>query len=398
MASKLPHIFTILIALSLLCPAGATQVRPKKEKAVIDSLKSESIEYRKHGRLEQSNSILEDLLQNYKLSKRVKKDVFHGLAINGLLSDDYRAYCHYAELAYGVSDFYRPLAEIPQQVAERPEDDFSVEFVVDSLFVNGNGEYRGGLIRIPVCIGGKQEWILLDNGTAHYSVTSESFAEKHGIRILDSKSKATGSTGAKTAFQMGYADSLSVGGLIFRNLIFAILPDSALENPDIEVSAILGANFFRLAGEMHFLNDERRIVFPAHQEDRESNLTMNSDDQHFAQVVVLGDTLRLQLDLGATNTNLNASFYKRNKKRIQDLYTKGVKTSVGVGRIREADVYLANDLTFSACGGTFTKELTAIETMDMGDGIDDFGKLGVDFLLSFDKAVINLKKMFLYVE
>ena len=396
MDSTLPRIFTILIALSLLCPAGATQVRPKKEKAIIDSLRSESTECRKHGRLEQSNAILEDLLQNYKLSKRIRKDILQGLAINGLLSDDYRTYCHYAELAYGVNDFYRPLAEIPQQVAERPDFDFSVEFVVDSVHVNG--EYRGGLIRIPVCIGGKQEWIILDNGAAQYSVISESFAEKHGIKILDSKAKATGSTGAKTAFQMGYVDSLSVGRLIFRNLIFSVLPDSALENPAIDLSALLGANFFRLAREMHFLNDERRIVFPAHQEDRESNLTMNSKDHHFAQVVVWGDTLRLQLDLGATNTNLNASFYKRNKKRIQESYTKDVKTTFGVGRIREVDVYRANDLTFSACGGTFTKELTAIETIDMGDGIDDSGKLGVDFLLSFHKAVINLKKMFLYVE
>ena len=389
MVSKLPHIFTILIALSLFCPTGCTQVSPRKEKAVIDSLRREAVENRKHGRLDQSNAILNDLLQNYKLSKRERKDILQGLAINGLLSDDYRTYCHYAEMAYGVNDFYRPLAEIPQQVAERPEDDFSVEFVVDT---------GGGLIRIPVCIGGKQEWVLLDNGAAQYSVISESFAEKHGIHILDSKAKVTGSTGAKTAFQMGYADSLSVGGLIFRNLIFAVLPDGALENPVIDMSALLGANFFRLAGEMHILNDERRIVFPAHQEDRESNLTMDSNDHHFAQVVVGGDTLCLQLDLGATNTKLNASFYKRNKKRIQDLYTKGVKTSYGVGRIREADVYQANDLTFSACGGTFTKELTAIETTDMGDETDVCGKLGVDFLLSFDKAVINLKKLFLYVE
>ena len=384
--------FLVLFFLSLeVAYAG-----PRKEKAIIDSLRREAVENRKHGRLEQSNAILEDLLQNYKLSKRVKKDVFHGLAINGLLSDDYRTYCHYEEFAYGVSDFYRPLAEIPQQAAERPDFDFSVEFVVDSVYVNG--EYQGGLIRIPVCIGGKQEWLLLDNGSAQYCAVAESFALEHGFHFLDSKSKATGSTGAKSSFRMGYADSISIGPLIVRNLVFAVLPDSAIENLPIDLNVLLGANFFRLAGEMHFLNDERRIVFPSHQEDRESNQTMNSGDQHFAQVVVLGDTLHLQLDLGATNTNLNASFYKRNKKRIQDSYTKAVKTSYGLGRIRKADVYQANDLTFSACGGAFTKELTAIETMDTGDGIDDFGKLGADFLLSFNKAVINLKKMYLYVE
>ena len=389
MVSKLTHIFTILIAWSLFSPPGAAQAGPKKEKAIIDSLRRESFENQKHGRLEQSSAILKDLLEHYKLSKRMRKGIYNELANNGLLSDDYRSYCHYAELAYGVVDFFRPLAEIPQQSVNRPEYDFSVEFVVDSIC---------GLIRIPVSIGGKQEWILLDNGVAKYSAVTESFAEQHGIHILDSKAKATGSTGAKTAFRMGYADSLSVGGLTFRNLLFGVVPDSSLDNPHIDASALLGANFFRLAGEMQFLNNERRIVFPAHQEDRESNLTMNGDDQHFAQVVVWGDTLRLQLDLGASNTNLNASFYRRNKKRIQDSYTKDSKTNFGLGRKREVAFYRANDLTFSACGGSFTKKWTAIETTDLGDGIDDYGRLGADFLLSFDKAAINLKKMFLYVE
>jgi predicted aspartyl protease len=392
---KKPYIASSFFLVLLFLSLEAAYAGPRKEKAIIDSLRREAVENRKHGRLDQSNAILEDLLQHYKLSKRVRKDVFNGLSINGLLSDDYRTFCHYAELAYGVDDFYRPLAEIPQQAAERPDYDFSVEFVVDSVLVDG--EYLGGLIRIPVCIGGKQEWFVLDNGAAQYCYISESFAEEYGIHILDSKSKATGSTGAKSSFRMGYADSLSIGPLIVRNLVFAVLPDSALENPAIDLSAILGANFFRLAGEMQFLNDERRIIFPAHQEDRESNLTMDSDDHHFAQVVVLGDTLRLRLDLGATNTKLNASFYKRNKKRIQDSYTKNIRTSFGVGGTREVVVYRANDLTFSACGGNFSKERTAIETISIGDGID-YGRLGADFLLSFDKVVINLKKMFLYVE
>ena len=396
MASKLPHIFTILIAWSLFCPAGAAQAGPKKDKTIIDSLRREAVENRRHGRLEQSNAILEDLLQHYKLSKRVRKDVLQGLAINGRLSDDYRTYCHYAKLAYGVDDVYRQLAEIPQQAAERPDYDFSVGFIVDSVSVHG--KYRGGLIRLPVTIGGKEEWLLLDNGCAQYSVVSETFALEHGIHILDSKSKATGSTGEKSSFRMGYADSLSVGPLIVRNLVFAVLPDSALENPAIDLSALLGANFFSLAGEMQLLNRERRVIFPAEPIDRESNLTLSIGDEHFAQVVVRGDTLRLQLDLGAINTDLNAYYFKRNKKTIQDTYSMDKVTHFGVGRMREISIYRANGLTFSACGGDFTKEWTEIETTVIDKDPNTFGLLGADFLLSFDKAVINLKKMFLYVE
>ena len=393
---KKPYITSLFFLVLFFISLEVAYAGPKKEKAVIDSLRREAVENRKHGRLDQSNAILDDLLQHYNLSKRGRKEVLQMLAINGRLSDDYRTYCHYAELAYGVDDLYRQLAEIPQQAAERPDYDFSVEFVVDSVLVDG--EYRGGYIRIPACIGGKQEWFILDNGAAQYSYISESFAEGHGILILDSKSKATGSTGAKSSFRMGYADSLSIGPLIVRNLVFAVLPDSALENPAIDLSAILGANFFRLAGEMQFLNRERRIIFPAHSVDREPNLTLSVRDEHFAQVVVRGDTLRLQLDLGARNTDLNAVYFKRNKKWIQNTYSMDKVTHLGVGGMREISVYKANGLIFSACGGNFTKEWTEIETTAIDKDPNTFGLLGADFLLSFDKAVINLKKMFLYVE
>ena len=391
---KILHTISLFIA--LLFVLGTAHAGPRKEKAVIDSLRHEAVENRKHGRLDQSNTILDDLLQHHNLSKRERKEVLQMRAINGRLSDDYRSYCHYAELAYGVDDLFRQLAEIPQQAAERPDYDFSVEFVVDSVLVDG--EYQGGYIRIPACIGGKQEWFILDNGAAQYSYISESFAEEHGIHILGSKSKATGSTGAKSSYRTGYADSLSIGPLLVRNLVFAVLPDSALENPAIDLSAILGANFFRLAGEMQFLNRERRVFFPAESIEREPNLTLSVGDGHFAQVVVRGDTLRLQLDLGARNTDLNATYYKRNKKWIQDTYSMDKVTHFGVGGMREISVYRANGLTFSACGGDFTKEWTEIETTTIDKDPNTFGLLGADFLLPFDKTVINIKKMFLYVE
>ena len=389
----------IVFLLLVLCfSPGTAYAGSRKDKATIDSLWSAAIAHRNHGRMEQSNAILNDLLENYDLSKKFRKTVlYHGLAINSLLADDYRTHCHYAELSgyTGGLGFYQPLAELPPHTVDRPEFDVSVEYVADSVSLDGGNLSRH--IRIPVSIGGKQEWFTLDNGCAHYSAVSESFAKEHGIHILDSKAKATGSTGAKTALQMGYADSLSVGALTFRNIIFAVLPDSAFGNLDL--STIFGANLLRLAGEMQFLQDERRIVFPRHQEDRESNLIMNQNDQHFAQVSVLGDTLRFVLDLGATNTELNASFYKRNKKWIQSTYLPNTVAHHGVGGKREINVFVAQDLTFKSCGGEFTKEWTAIETTAMEKQPDDvFGRLGVDFLLSFDKAVFNLKKMYLYVE
>ena len=93
------------------------------------------------------------------------------------------------------------LAGLPAQSVERPQYDVSVPYQVDSIF-NDTMDYFGGLIRIPVSIGGREEWMLIDNGAAHVSVVSESFAASHGIRPVGAIGHAKGSTGERSSFWM----------------------------------------------------------------------------------------------------------------------------------------------------------------------------------------------------
>jgi predicted aspartyl protease len=270
-----------------------------------------------------------------------------------------------------------------------------VPYQVDSIF-NDTMNYFGGLIRIPVSIGGKQEWMLIDNGAAHVSVVSESFAASHGIHPVGATGHAKGSTGKHSSYWVGMADSLSVGELKFRNLLFSVVADASVENPYVDFSTLLGANFFRLSGEMRFDNERRQITFPVRYEEKEANLTVNERDKYFADVCVLGDTLRFFLDLGANSTGLDGNYYKLHKHRVRSAYEPVEHIRYGLGGSKTSVEYRVENLAFETCGGLFVKKSARI-SVNKDEGPDTYGWIGTDFFFYFDTVTLNLEKMYMYV-
>ena len=85
------RLFYISMMLFLL-PGIALSAGGRRDKAVADSLWSCAIDHSKHGRFEESNAALTDLLDNHKLSKRDYRNAYRWLARNAKLSRDYQAY------------------------------------------------------------------------------------------------------------------------------------------------------------------------------------------------------------------------------------------------------------------------------------------------------------------
>ena len=385
----------IISAMLFLLPGIALFAGGRRDKAVADSLWKCAIEYSRHGRFEAGNAALTDLLDNHKLSKRDHRNAYRWLARNAKLSRDYQAYCDYTEMAGDEPEvLFSSLAGLPAQSVERPLYEVSVPYQVDSIFNDGN--YYGGLIRVPVSIGGKQEWMLIDNGVAHVSVVSESFAASHGIRPVGATGLAKGSTGERSSYWMGMADSLSVGELKFRNLLFSVVADDSVGNPYVDFSALLGANFFRLAGEMRFDNELRQITFPVRYEEKEANLTVNEKDKYYADVCVMGETLRFFLDLGANSTGLDGNYYKLHKHTVQTDYQSVEHIRYGLGGSRRSVEYKVENLAFETCGGLFVKDSARI-SVNKDEGPDTYGWIGTDFIFYFDTVTLNLEKMYMYV-
>ena len=391
------HIFLVSLVLAIF--PNEALARQQGDPAKVDSLRNAAIEHSRHGRFAESTIIFQDLRDNYRLSDRERRDALLWMMRNAYISGDYQSWCRFSDLGNGLQREMRPfvqsLAELPPQMMERPYWDVSIPYSV--ITTVRNGKFQGGYIMVPVTVGDERTWFMLDNGFAPFSYVSESFAESHGIRPIGVGRELKGTTGTSD-MRMGVADSLRVGALTVRNLLFAIVPDESLANPVMKIDAIFGANFFRLAGEMQFLNDVRRILLPLRQEDRESNLTLNDSDLHFAEVDFRGDKLRFQLDMGANVSYLNSRYFNRHKDSITATYPTDTSRVAGIGGVKESIVHKVGGPVFDACGGRFTMDSIEIKTSDLNDAPGSFGTLGSDFILSFDKTVLNLRKMYLYVE
>jgi len=287
------------------------------------------------------------------------------------------------------------IGNITAETIERPQKDVVVSYVIDSLYYAG--KFVGCEIRVPVTIGDTTEYVLLDNGCAQYNVASESFAQRHGIYPIGTKGKAVGVT-ETVSMWLGTCDSLSVGELIFKDIIFVVLPDQAIDNSILHFNAALGGGFFRLADEIILDNQAQTITFPQTFTPQAPNVTMDEDGVHFVNAIIQGDTLLCQLDMGATRTSLNVNYYKKHKRSIRHQWTVRTSHIGGVGKLKSTKVYTTPQLAISACGGTFIKQNIEVDTNKRLHESTEYGALGNDFILSFNKVTINLHQMYLIVE
>ena len=395
------NILSVLLLILAFHQSATVFAANTDKQAVVDSLVSEALDMSRHGRFLESNQIFDGLLHDYRFSRNSKRTIYQWMGANAMLEGDYVECRKYLVLQGrnkkkdAVLKFCTALASLPKETAVRPDNDIVIPYSIDSLYFEN--KFKGCLIRIPVNIGGKDEMMIIDNGCAYYSAVSDSFAREHGIRPVDASITTIGTVG-KANSGMGIADSISIGGMVFKNILFQIIPDESVQNPVTDLNAVLGANFFRLAGEMDFDNKDRTITFPVTQHEMEPDITINDEGQHFMDVVVDCDTLKFQLDLGATRTSLSSNYFNKNEERIVNTCAADTISIGGVGGMTKEKIYTMENVEFLSEGGSYLMSETSVHTCSNPAEDDEDGSLGNDFLLSFDKAVLNLRKMFLYSE
>ncbi len=85
-----------------------------------------------------------------------------------------------------------------------------------------------GLMEIPLKRYGKLYSGIFDT-RANISCVTKTYAEKLELRILDaSYEESSGITGIKFKADIGIADSIFIGDILVRNVVFEVLPDSIL--------------------------------------------------------------------------------------------------------------------------------------------------------------------------
>lgn len=387
-------IYTTALILIFSFPAYAV------DRESYDSLLAEAVVHMTQGRTDQCRDDLENILMTYRLRKADKKKIYGLLAVNADIAGDYEAQYRYLMKKEGKRHpssaqlFAKTLSEQPRQALDRPSCDVTVKYFVDSIFYENR--FAGCEIRLPATVNGQEEQLILDNGCAKFCAASNSFAKTHGIRPVGFEGNAVGVSDSASVW-FGICDSLSVGDLLFRNILFTVIPDEAINSSILDINAILGGNIFQLGGEMVFDNVDRTVTFPAIQQERDPNVTIDGDSVHYVMASVEGQDYSLQFDLGAVRTSLSSNYFRANEELVKSCW-KEKKTYVGgVGDMTETTVYAIDELPITACGGTFLRKNMEVSTEARPNEDQEYGAIGNDFLLSFRTVSVNLNKMCIYV-
>jgi predicted aspartyl protease len=169
---------------------------------------------------------------------------------------------------------------------------------------------RAGLIRVPVTVHGERIRAVIDSD-ASFSVVSRSMAKTLGLRILPDALTVLTTARPDQPMQLAIADRLMFGDAELANVVFAVLPESAMRfRPDYRMDAVIGLPVLVALGRIAYDGKEHRLDYgrgvppPA----MAPNVLLSGLDP-FVLVQAGTANVRLALDTAADTTTLNASVW-----------------------------------------------------------------------------------------
>jgi len=119
-----------------------------------------------------------------------------------------------------------------------------------------------GLTQIPVGTGASKCLAVFDT-RANISTISKTYADKLRLHMLNvSYNEGSGATGIQFKTSMGIADSLNIGSIIVKNVLFQVMPDSILYIAPIklQLNVIIGYPVIAQLQEIHLFKDGRMTI------------------------------------------------------------------------------------------------------------------------------------------
>ncbi len=203
--------------------------------------------------------------------------------------------------------------------------DFSVDHRQPSSVPLG---FLEGNMVLPIEINGRPAHYIFDCG-ANISVISESEAARAGLHVLESQGKMVGMTGTASHVRVAVADTLRVGNVTMRNVVFTVNPDNMPPFNDWpkDHGGILGIQVAMALGNLQWSpSGAVTIAAPSAATSAESPNMAFDDNWPVTQVRFQGTTLAVTLDTGAQETVLYPPFaaafpelMKQGKKDEQQL-------------------------------------------------------------------------------
>jgi len=255
---------------------------------------------------------------------------------------------------------------------------------------------RANLMNVPVSAGGKEERFVFDTG-ANLSTVSEKVAAEMGFRIIDRRIRVGTATGAEAQARLAVAPELRIGGATARNVVFLVLPDSALAFPQIgyEIRGIVGHPVIAALGEVTLTRDGhlRAAARPtAAAAAAEPNLCLDGLD-NLVRGRIGGEALLLGLDTGARDSGLFPPYYRRHQAAVDS----GRAASIGIGGAggsRQLSVRYIGPVTLELGGATATLPRLSVAVEPSGQRSDYAdGDIGQDVITQFAEMTLDYLAM-----
>ena len=255
---------------------------------------------------------------------------------------------------------------------------------------------KANLVNLPVQSGGAAQDFIFDTG-ANLSTVTESAARALGFRVIEQAITVGAATGSNTLSRLAVAPELRIGAATVRNVVFLVLPDSALAFPQIgyAIHGILGHPVITALGEVT-LTRAGRLRVPARPSPVDAgaapNLCLDGFDP-LVRVTVRGEPLVFGLDTGARQSSLYPAFYERYRAMV-DSGTATTRRVGGAGGIREIRVVSIGPVALGIGASTVTLQQIDVMTQPtVNRSRFAFGVLGQDVVASFAEMTLDYRAM-----
>lgn len=255
---------------------------------------------------------------------------------------------------------------------------------------------KAGLANIPVTIQGNECNFIVDTG-ADLCVLRKGYAEKLKLRKIEASISLKGSTGKDNLSELAVADSIKIGEITARNVVFLVLPDEKLVFPQInyEINGIIGFPIMQQLKELHFSKDGTLTVPKKTTRKKLNNLAV-CGAKSIINIDAGKDTIYCLLDTGANATELYKKYYCEHKNEVEE---NGVPDSLkysALGETKIRKIYKMKEFPLSMGGNSAILPSIDVYMDDLRpDRKIFYGSIGQDYIGLFNEMIINYESMYI---
>jgi len=276
---------------------------------------------------------------------------------------------------------WKSLKNTPKQEIIR-NSDISFPLVKDKV----------GLFNIDVSINKETKNFVFDTG-ANFSVIKRSLVEEFRLTYIDSDFYVTAFTGKKIDSDIAIADELTIGGIIYKNVVFLVLNDADISFPqlDYSINGIIGFPVIEAMDEIR-ISKNNTVFIPENPIDYNQNNFALDGLRPIIAVKYKKDRLCFGFDTGARESTLYAPFYEKYRNEIEDNYEVETFKSSSAGGVLEFEGYIVKNISLSVAESNASLKNLQLHKDNIGKSGNNFhGNFGQDYIKQFDEMIISFK-------